>query len=257
MLVVNRFYDMDWLHGVKQIEPESVDMIFCDLPYGVTAQNKWDVVIPPQILWPEFERIIKPHGVILLFGQDKFTALMMLSNRKLHRYNIIWQKTRPTGFLNANRMPLRCHEDIMVFYKALPVYYPQKTQGHHPVHSFTKHVSDGSNYGRTKIGISGGGSTERFPTSVWNFPNDKQRIALHPTQKPVDLCRYAIRTYTNPGHLVLDPCCGSGSIPVAAYLEGRRYIGIDNGKCEKENSPYYGWTWAEVAAERINKVRRG
>lgn len=246
----SRIYNINCLDGLSQIEDESVDMIFCDLPYG-TTQNPWDTIIPPEQLWPQYERIIKPHGAILLFGQGAFTAAMIMSNQKLFRYNIVWQKTKPTGFLNANRMPLRSHEDIMVFYKALPVYNPQKSTGHTPVHSFTKHSSDGSNYGATKRGISGGGATERFPTSVWRFASDTQKSALHPTQKPLALCRYAIRTYTQPGDLVLDNCCGSGSIPAAAALEGRRYIGMDNGVCEKEGSPYFGRPWAEIATERI------
>lgn len=237
---------------MKQIADESVDMIFCDLPYGVTARNRWDTIIPPDKLWRQYERIIKPDGAILLFGQDKFTARMMLSNERMHHYNIIWQKTTPTGFLNANRMPLRSHEDIMVFYKNLPTYHPQKTVGHTPVHSYTKHTSDGSNYGDTQLGVSGGGSTERYPTSVWRFATDKQKEALHPTQKPLELCRYAIRTFSNPGGLVLDNCCGAGSIPLAAKLEGRHYIGMDNGVCEKPGSNY-GVSWAEIASERIEK----
>lgn len=109
---------------MREIANESIDMIFCDLPYGVT-KNKWDSVIPPELLWAQYKRIIKPNGAILLFGQDKFTAKMMLSNEKLHRYNIIWRKVLKSGFLNANRMPLREHEDIMVFYKSQPVYNPQ------------------------------------------------------------------------------------------------------------------------------------
>lgn len=240
---------------MKQIEPESIDMIFCDLPYGVTACNKWDAIIDPVQLWEQYERIIKPNGAILLFGQDKFTAMMMLSNSKLHRYNIIWKKTTPTGFLNAGRMPLRCHEDIMVFYKKLPTYNPQKTTGHSPVHSYTKHTSDGSNYGDTKLGVSGGGSTERFPVSIWEFATDKQKEAIHPTQKPLELCRYAIRTYTNPGSVILDNCCGAGTIPLAAFLEGRNYIGMDNGVCDKHGSEYDGRGWADIATERIYKYK--
>lgn len=246
----DHIYNIECLEGLAQIESESVDMIFCDLPYGST-QNPWDIIIPPEKLWPEYERIIKPRGAILLFGQGAFTAAMIVANPKLFRYNIIWQKTKPTGFLNANRMPLRSHEDIMVFYKSLPVYHPQKSTGHKPTHSFTKHTSDGSNYGATKRGISGGGDTERFPTSVWRFASDTQKSALHPTQKPLTLCRYAIRTFSNPGDLVLDNCCGSGSIPAAAALEDRRYIGMDNGVCEKEESPNFQRPWAEIASERI------
>ena len=115
--------------GMQEVKPESVDMIFCDLPYGVTTKNKWDSVISPNILWEQYERIIKPNGAILLFCQDKFTAKMMLSNEKLHRYNLIWGKVIPSGFLNANKMPLRGHEDIMVFYKSQPTYNPQKIKG--------------------------------------------------------------------------------------------------------------------------------
>lgn len=252
MLSLDTIFNMDCIQGMRQIDSESIDMIFVDLPYGAT-HNKWDTSIPPEELWPEYKRIIKPHGVILLFGQDKFTAKMMLSNLKMHRYNIIWEKTTPVGFLNANRMPLRSHEDIMVFYKLLPTYHPQKTAGHSPVHSFTKRTSDGSNYGTTTIGISGGGSTERYPTSVWKFATDKQKSALHPTQKPLALCRYAILTYTNPGDIVLDHCCGSGSIPLAAKLEGRHYIGMDNGFCEKEG-PNQGKAWADIAWERIESL---
>ena len=246
-----QIYNIDCIIGMREIQTESIDMIFCDLPYGVTARNKWDSVIDPELLWEQYERIIKPNGVILLFGQDKFTAKMILSNEKLHRYNIIWKKTTPTGFLNANRMPLRAHEDIMVFYKSLPTYNPQKSTGHTPVHSYTKHSSDGTNYGETKQGISGGGSTERYPTSVWEFSTDKQKSALHPTQKPLELCRYAIRTYTNPSDIVLDNCCGSGTIPLAAKLEGRNYIGMDNGYCEREGSHCFGLSWAEISKKRV------
>lgn len=238
---------------MEQLPDESIDMIFCDLPYGVTARNKWDSIIPPAKLWEQYERIIKPNGAILLFGQDKFTAKMMLSNERLHRYNIVWQKTTPTGFLNANKMPLRSHEDIMVFYKSLPVYHPQKTSGHIRKVSTANHKRNSEqsmDYG--KYGLHTYDSTERYPTSVWKFATDKQKVALHPTQKPIELCRYAIRTYTNPGDLVLDNCCGAGSIPLAAKLEGRHYIGMDNGVCEKEGNNF-GIPWVDIAIKRIEK----
>lgn len=252
ILEVNKIYNMDCIDGMKQLAPESVDMIFVDLPYGVTANNKWDTVIPYEPLWEQFNRIIKPHGAILLFGQDKFTAKTILSNEKMHRYNIIWEKTIPTGFLNANRMPMRTHEDIMVFYKALPTYNPQKTTGCQRKVSKAEHKRNcevTKDYGSHRLTTYD--STERYPTSVWKFPTDKQKEAIHPTQKPLDLCRYAIRTYTNAGDLVLDCCCGAGTIPLAAMLEGRKYIGMDNGLCEKKNGKYYGWYWADVAIERI------
>lgn len=255
MLAENEIYNMDCLVGLTKIADESVDMIFVDLPYG-TTKNSWDVVISPDALWPEYERVIKPHGAILLFGQNKFTAKMMLSNQKLHRYNIIWEKTTPTGFLNANRMPLRTHEDIMVFYKKNPVYHAQKTAGHCRKVSSAKHKRNSdksSNYG--DYGLTTYDSTERFPTSIWTFATDKQKSALHPTQKPLELCRYAIRTYSNPGDLVVDHCCGAGTIPLAAKMEGRRFIGMDNGVCEKKRSPLYGMPWAEIAKKRINGAK--
>jgi site-specific DNA-methyltransferase (adenine-specific) len=210
-----------------------IDMILCDLPYGQTARNKWDVVIPFESLWMRYRRIIKDNGAIVLFANGMFTANLMKSNSKMWRYNLIWEKTTPTGFLNANMMPLRSHEDICVFYKSHPVYNPQKTQGHRPVHNYTKHSSDGSNYGNTKTGVSGGGSTERFPKSVLHFSTDKQKSSIHPTQKPVALCEWLIRTYTNPNDIVFDGCAGSFTTFIAAYNTNRKYTG-----CEKDSSEF-------------------
>lgn len=245
---------MDCIAGMKEIATASIDMIFCDLPYGKT-HNRWDIAIPPEPLWEQYERIIKPHGAILIFGQDKFTAKMMLSNEKLHRYNIIWEKTTPTGFLNAKRMPLRTHEDIMVFYKSLPTYNPQKTTGHVRKVSTAEHKRNAIktlDYG--KHGLTTYDSTERYPTSVWKFATDKQKSSIAPTQKPLALCRYAIRTYTNIGDTVLDNCCGSGTIPLAASLENRNYIGMDKYYCENKKSKYFGWSWADVTTDRIGAI---
>jgi DNA modification methylase len=244
---------------MKEIEPQSVDMIFCDLPYGVTAKNKWDSIIDPCKLWEQYERIIKPNGAILLFGQDKFTAKMMLSNEKIHRYNVIWKKVLPSGFLNANKQPLREHEDIMVFYKKPPTYNPQKVKGK-PCH--TKGTAVGKNnddilnkqnYRDFKVVETEGDM--KHPTSVWEFSKPHPSMAIHPTEKPIDLCRYAIRTYTNKGDIILDNCCGAGSIPIASMIEGRNYIGIDNGICEKKNSKYDGWFWADVTIDRLKIYR--
>lgn len=258
MLEQNKVYNTDCIEGMRLIDDKSIDMIFCDLPYAKT-QNSWDALIPFKSLWEQFERVIKDNGAILLFGQDKFTARCMLSNEKLHRYNIIWKKTTPTGFLNASRMPLRSHEDIMVFYKKLPVYNPQKSTGHTRKTSSAKHKRNSAvttNYGVHKLRSYD--STERFPTSVWEFATDRQRSAIHPTQKPVELCRYAIRTFSNVGDTVLDCCCGSGTIPLAAKLEGRNYIGMDNGICDQKKYPeYYGRFWADIATERIEREGEG
>lgn len=193
-----------------------------------TAHNKWDSIIPFEPLWKEYERITKDNAAIILFGNGMFTADLMQSNRKLWRYNLIWQKTQPTGFLNAKKMPLRAHEDICVFYKTLPIYNPQMTTGHvrkvskaeHKVNS--KKTTDYGEHGLTTYD-----STERYPRSVLTFSKDVQKSALHPTQKPIALIEYLIKTYTNPGELVLDSCAGSMTLAVAAMNTGRNYICIE------------------------------
>lgn len=205
MIKKNEIYNEDCLIGMKKIEDKMVDLICTDLPYGQTARNKWDVVIPFNLLWKQYERIIKDRGAIILFGNGMFTADLMESNRKLWRYNLIWEKTQPTGYLNAKKMPLRTHEDICVFYKKLPVYHPQKTAGHKRKISKAEHKKNGKktlDYG--DYGLTSYDSTERYPTSVWTFPKDIQKSALHPTQKPVALIEKIIKTYTDPGALVLD-----------------------------------------------------
>ena len=223
---VNKIYNIDCLIGMKNIPNKSIDMILCDLPYG-TTQNKWDSVIPLDKLWEQYCRIIKDNGAIVLFAQTPFDKVLGCSNIKMLRYEWIWEKTTATGHLNAKKMPMKAHENILVFYKKLPTYNPQKTTGHTPVHSYTKHQDDGSNYGKTAVGISGGGSTERYPRSVQRFKSDKQKCALHPTQKPVELLEYLIKTYTNEGDLVLDNCMGSGSTAVACLNTNRKFLGFE------------------------------
>ena len=249
--------NIDCLIGMQDIPAETIDMILCDLPYGIT-KNKWDLMIDPTKLWQQYERIIKPNGAILLFGQDKFTAKMMLSNEKLHRYNIIWDKVLKTGFLIAKRMPLREHEDIMVFYKSQPIYNPQMTKGL-PSHSKGKaigasieEISSNRIYGSYKVVENK--SDMKYPTSIWKFPKPHPSTAISSTEKPIELCRYAIRTYTNVGGVVLDNCCGSGSSLIAAKLENRHYIGMDNGFCDNKKSKYYGMSWADVATLRLDGV---
>lgn len=239
---------IDLLHGdclelMKDISDKSVDMILCDLPYGQTARNKWDSVIPFEPLWEQYKRIIKDNGVIVLFGNGMFTADLMTSCKYMWRYNLIWEKTQPTGFLNANRMPLRSHEDICVFYKKLPTYNPQKTVGHARKVSTAEHKrssKQSTNY--NEVNNYSYDSTERFPRSVLKFAKDIQKSALHPTQKPVALMEYLIKTYTNEGETVLDNCMGSGTTGVACKNLNRNFIGIELDK-----------KYFEMAKERIEE----
>lgn len=227
------FYDKiilgDCLEVMKSIPDESVDMILCDLPYGVTAQNKWDVIIPFDELWTAYKRITKKNAAIVLTATQPFASQLIMSNPKMFRYDLIWEKNKSTGFLNAKKMPLRRHELVLVFYRKSPIYNPQKTTGHKPVNSFTKHTSDGTNYGQTKVGIKGGGQTDRYPTSILEFPvvNNDSESKSHPTQKPVELFEWLIKTYTREGMVVLDNCLGSGTTAVACKNLNRRYIGIE------------------------------
>lgn len=218
------------LELIKQIPDGSVDMILCDLPYNMT-RNEWDCAFPLNHLWLQYDRVIKNNGAILLFGSGRFTADLIYTSEHCGvdwRYNLIWEKTTPTGFLNANRQPLRIHEDICVFYKKQPIYNPQKTTGHKRKVSTAEHKRNSkktTDYG--EHGLKSYDSTERFPTSVLKFATDKQKSALHPTQKPVALLEYLVKTYTNEGDVVLDNCMGSGSTGVACVNTGRRFIGIE------------------------------
>lgn len=224
----------DCLEKMKDIATGSIDMIFADLPYG-TTKCKWDSVIDLPLLWEQYERIAKPNAAILLFAQTPFDKVLGASNLKRLRYEWIWEKTQATGHFNAKKAPMKAHENILVFYKKSPLYNYEKTEGHNPVNSFTKRmevVNQTEVYGKVKRDISGGGNTDRYPRSVLKFPSDKQTEYWHPTQKPIALLRYMIRTYTNPGALILDNTAGSGGTGIAAELENRNSILIE--KDEKE-----------------------
>lgn len=232
--LINQITQGDCLEVMQHIETGSVDMILCDLPYG-TTRNKWDSVIPLDELWKRYERIIKNNGVIVLTAQTPFDKVLGCSNLGLLRYEWIWEKTSATGHLNAKKMPMKAHENILVFYKNMPTYNPQKTRGHQRKVSKAEHKINcvkTTNYG--EHGLTTYDSTERYPRSVQIFPTDKQKEALHPTQKPVALFEYLIRTYTNPGEIVLDNCIGSGTTALAAINTGRFFIGIelDEKYCE-------------------------
>ena len=213
----------------KYVKDKSIDLILCDLPYG-TTKCKWDSVIDLPKLWKEYERIIKDNGVILLFAQTPFDKVLGASNLNLLRYEWIWEKTQATGHLNAKKMPMKAHENILVFYKKLPTYNPQKTEGHKPINSYTKYVKTQNNteiYGEMKQEISGGGETDRYPRSVLTFASDKQKSKLHSTQKPLSLIEYMIKTYTNEGDLILDNTAGSGTTGLGAKNLKRDYIMIE------------------------------
>ncbi|TNU64888.1 site-specific DNA-methyltransferase [Bacillus velezensis] len=211
---------------MNRVPDKSIDLIICDLPYGVTNQNKWDEILPLDELWKQYKRVIKDNGAIVLTAVKPFSSLLIASNPKMYRYDIIWEKNKSTGFLNAKKMPLRSYEEILVFYKKLPTYNPQKTTGHKPANTYTKHTSDGTNYGETKSGISGGGQTDRYPTSVWRIPvmNNDDPKKFHPTQKPVELYEKIIKTYSNEGDTVLDNCSGAGTAAIACINTNRNYI---------------------------------
>lgn len=237
--MINQIINDDCLNVLKTIESKSIDMVISDLPFGMT-ENEWDKIIPIKSMFKELNRVIKDNGVIALMSAGIFTAELMTGNKKYYWYSWIWKPKEKTNFLNANRMPLRQHIDIPIFYKKLPVYNPQKTTGHKPVNKYTKHSSDGSNYGKTKIGTCGGGNTNRHPTTIIDIPyktikNDER---LHQTQKPVELYEYLIKTYTNKRGTVLDITAGSCVLAEAAINTDRNYICIEKDEefCRKGKS---------------------
>lgn len=232
-------FNGDCLTGMRLIPDKSVDLILCDLPYG-TTRNKWDMVIPFADLWKQYERIIKDNGAIVLFSDGLFTVQLIQSNTKLWRYNLVWDKGRGCDFLNANIKPLKCHEDIVVFYKRKPTYNKQVwySTPYKPI----KNGSLSDNYGERGEAVSVSENGERNPLTILSFGRDSKK--LHPTQKPVALLEYLIKTYTNEGDIVLDNCFGSGSTLEAAVKCGRAVIGF-----EKE-ARYY-----ETAAERLQEVQ--
>lgn len=233
----------DCFAHMASFRAQSIDMVCADLPYGMT-QNSWDTPLPFEPLWQEYRRIAKPNAAIVLLAAQPFASKLVCSNISEFRYDLIWRKNKATGFLNAKKMPLRNHEHILVFYRDLPPYNPQKTQGHKPG-NYAHRIKHSTNYG-AQTPTEYGGSTERYPLSVQEFPiiNNDSPDKEHPTQKPVDLFRWLVRTYTNPGAVVLDNTCGSGTTGVACMLENRHAIMI-------ELNPAY----AEIARKRIDSLK--
>ena len=229
-----KLYQGDCLEVMKDIEDGSVDLILCDLPYGVT-RNHWDSEISLDSLWEQYTRIIKENGAICLFADGMFMAKLMMSNPKMWRYNLVWNKVLASGFLNANRMPLRSTEEVVVFYKKQPTYNPQKVKGNLN-HSKGKAVGKSSddesqtnnNYGNyTIVDNNKELGDMKHPTSLLTFSKPHPSVMKHPTQKPVELCEWLINTYTKEGEVVLDNCMGSGSTGVAALNTNRNFIGIE------------------------------
>jgi len=213
----------DCLEKMKEIPDGSVGMVMCDLPYG-TTQNKWDSVIPLEPLWREYRRVCKPSAAIVLTAQTPFDKVLGCSNLAMLRYEWLWEKNKATGHLNAKKQPMRAHENVLVFYDEFPIYNPQMGEGA-PYSNRHKAGDAGENYGVVKESRVDGRTT-RYPRSVIKFPVDI-KAEFHPTQKPVALMEYLIRTYTNEGQTVLDNTMGSGTTGVACVNTGRRFVGIE------------------------------
>ncbi len=226
-------YNDDCLQILPTIKDKSIDMICCDLPYG-TTQNKDDIIISFELLWKEYERIIKDTGCIALFGQGIFYVDLVNSNRKLFRYDLVWDKVLTSGFLNAKRMPLRQHEQIAIFYKKLPTYNPQFTQGK-PLHgkgvAYKNKELKNQNYGHFEATDDlRKGSTEKYPTSILKFAKPHPSVAKHRTEKSIECLEWLIKTYTNEGETVLDNCAGSFTTGIACQNTNRNFIGIELDK---------------------------
>ena len=252
MIELDKIYNEDCLEGMKRIADGAVDCIITDLPYGVLNEQSeggsWDSIIPLEPMWEQFKRVTKPNAAIVLFCQGMFTAKLMMSQPKMWRYNLIWDKGRVNGFLNSKRMPMRHHEDIAIFYQSLPTYNPQmiKTKRHPRRHGVG---SNGKQTNRCYGGFVGTPTTysdENYPDSIAYFVKGAEKDDdLHPTQKPVDLLRYLILTYSNEGDTILDATIGSGTTAVAALMEKRHFIGFET------NKEYF-----DIAQGRIDQVLR-
>jgi site-specific DNA-methyltransferase (adenine-specific) len=230
----DRIHQLDCLKGMLRLEDRSIDMIFTDLPYG-TTQNKWDSVIPLNLLWEQYNRIIKPGGAIVLTASQPFTSMLVGTNPDEFQCEWIWKKNNATGHLNVNRMPMKEHESVLVF-GGSKTYNPQ---GLKPYGKVTRRGHNGTNYGDS--GTSNFQEFTNYPRSILTFESDAEK--LHPTQKPVALVEYFVRTYSNEGEVVLDSCMGSGTTAVACIRSGRRFVGF-------ETDPEY----FHIAEDRIRRA---
>ena len=223
--MINKIMHGDCLHLMNNIEDASIDLILCDLPYG-TTNCKWDIIIPLKNIWAHYERIIKNNGAIILTASQPFTSILISSNLKLFKYTLVWEKSKATGYLNAKKMPMRAHEDICVFYKKPPIYNPQMKDGI-PYNKGEAHRPTDV-YGKQKSVLVENTNGQRYPRSVVYFKTaESEGRVYHPTQKPLALFEWIIKTYTNEGDLVLDNCIGSGTTALAAKINKRNFIGIE------------------------------
>jgi len=233
MLELNKIYNEDCLEGMKRIEDGSIDMILCDLPYG-TTQCKWDNIIPFDSLWEQYKRIIKVNGAIVLMAGQPFTSALVMSNPKLFRYEWIWEKHKGTNFYQAKTAPMKIHESVLVFSKEKVDYFPQMTDGDIYTKRSSKHklpkdhvMTPGKSIGYSKTLDT----SKRYPVSIQYYSNHNQKEnRLHPTQKPVSLFEYLVKTYTNENEIVLDNCMGSGTTAIACLNTNRNYIGFELDK---------------------------
>ena len=231
---IDNIYNMDCLEGMKQIPDGSIDAVICDLPYG-TTDNPWDSVIPMDKLWEQYNRIVKPKGAILLFGSEPFSTIVRMSNLKSYRYDWVWEKGFPSNFMIANYQPLKTFENVMVFGKESPNYYPIKRKRDKPIYKSKNSNNPGGATtritGKKVQEFEGKVYDDYMPEAIIHF-NSRQDTSphFHPTQKPVDLLRYLVLTYTNEGDTVLDNCMGSGTTAIACIKERRHFIGFELSK---------------------------
>ena len=236
-------------NGILSIEDNNVDMILADLPYGVT-KNKWDTIIPFEPMWEQYWRVLKPKGAIVLFACQPFTTSLISSCKKYFRYTLVWEKNKFSDFLNARRKPMKIHEDICLFYKKQPTYNPQYTYSTPYKRWNTKKAVDKqSNYGKHKENVAESKDGRRLPTTILKF-NRIERPA-HPTQKPVDLCEWLIKSYSNEGDTILDNTMGVGTTGIACLNTNRNFIGIEM------NEKYYNmaYKWLNERKAELEKIK--
>ena len=228
MNIANTHHHADCFTVFPTLADASIDMILTDLPYARKSRHAWDTPLDLDKLWDAWLRITKENAAIVLTAQQPFTTHLIKSAEKFFRYSLVWEKKTPTGFLNAKCMPLRTHEDILVFYRKLPTYNPQMTQGHERK-TVCQRKTTSKQWGAAEK-RQDYSSTERYPTSILRFALDNRFKGIHPTQKPVGLFEWLIKTYSNEGDTILDCCSGSGTTAIAALNTKRKYVCIEQDK---------------------------